>query len=96
MEKPKPGGGPYDNFIQNDASINPGNSGVIIIHVETGSQADQAGLSPGDIIVEVDKKAVKDLANFNRLLAGIKDGETLLFLVDRDGTTIFVTLTVEK
>jgi serine protease Do len=71
-------------------------SGVIIVQVEDGSPAEEAGLSPGDIIVEIDKKPVKDVATFNRLLAGVKEGETLLFLVDRGGTTIFVTLTVEK
>jgi serine protease Do len=71
-------------------------SGVIIVQVEDGSPAEEAGLTPGDIIVEIDKKPVKDVATFNRLLAGVKEGETLLFLVDRGGTTIFVTLTVEK
>jgi len=71
-------------------------SGVIIVQVEDGSPADEAGLTPGDIIVEIDKKPVKDVATFNRLLTGVKEGETLLFLVDRGGTTIFVTLTVEK
>jgi serine protease Do len=72
------------------------NSGVIIVQVENGSPAEQAGLAPGDIIVEIDKKAVKDLVTFNRLLAEVKDGETLLFLIDRGGSTIFVTLTVKK
>ena len=72
------------------------NSGVIIIQVENGSAADQAGLAAGDIIVEIDKKPVKDMATLNRLLAGVKEGETLLFLIDRGGSTIFVTLTVKK
>jgi S1-C subfamily serine protease len=71
-------------------------SGVIIVQVENGSPAEQAGLTAGDIIVEIDKKPVKDLVTFNRLLAGVKEGETLLFLIDRGGTTIFVTLSVKK
>jgi len=71
-------------------------SGVIIVQVENGSPAEQAGLTAGDIIVEIDKKPVKDVVTFNRLLAGVKEGETLLFLIDRGGTTIFVTLSVKK
>jgi serine protease Do len=71
-------------------------SGVIIVQVENGSPADEAGLVPGDILVEIDKKPVKNLEALNSLLAGVKAGDTILLLVDRSGTTIFVTLTVEK
>ncbi|MBW2488812.1 MAG: PDZ domain-containing protein, partial [Deltaproteobacteria bacterium] len=69
-------------------------SGVIIVQVETGSTADEAGLVPGDIILEIDKSPVGNIETLNRLLAGVKEGDTLLFLIDRGGTTIFVTLTI--
>lgn len=71
-------------------------SGVIVIGVETGSPAEEAGLVAGDIIVELDKKPVKDLATLENLLLGINEGQTLLFLIDRGGATIFVTLDVRK
>jgi serine protease Do len=71
-------------------------SGVIIVQVESGSPAEEAGLSPGDIIVEIDKKQIKSTKTLNRLLAGVKEGDTILFLIDRGGTTIFVTLNVKK
>ncbi|MBW2438998.1 MAG: DegQ family serine endoprotease [Deltaproteobacteria bacterium] len=71
-------------------------SGVIIVQVESGSAAAEAGLSPGDIIVEIDRKQIKGLNDLNRLLAGVKAGDTVLFLIDRGGMTIFVTLNVEK
>ena len=71
-------------------------SGVIIVQVENGSPAAEAGLTPGDIIVEIDKKPVKDVKTLNDLLARVKEGETVLFLIDRGGTTIFVTLNVKK
>jgi serine protease Do len=74
----------------------PRTSGVIIVQVKSGSAAEQAGLTAGDIIVEIDKKPVKDEVTFNRLLAGLKEGETLLFLIDRGGTTLFATLNVKK
>ena len=71
-------------------------SGVVIVQVESGSPAAEAGLTPGDIIVEIDKRPVKDIKTLNNLLAGIKEADTILFLIDRDGTTIFVTLNVRK
>jgi serine protease Do len=71
-------------------------SGVVIVQVERGSPAAEAGLTPGDIIVEIDKRPVKDIKTLNNLLAGIKEADTILFLIDRDGTTIFLTLNVRK
>jgi serine protease Do len=70
--------------------------GVIVVRVENGSPAEQAGLAAGDIIVEIDKKPVKDIETLNNLLAGVKEGHTILFLIDRGGTTVFVTLNVKK
>ena len=74
----------------------PRTSGVIIVEVENGSPATEAGLTAGDIIVEIDKQPVGNLEAFNRLLAVVKEGDTILFLIDRGGTTIFVTLNVKK
>ena len=71
-------------------------SGVIVVQVAPGSPAEEAGLAPGDIIVEIDKKPVGNLETLNRLLAGVKQGDTILFLIDRGGTTIFVTLNVKQ
>jgi len=70
--------------------------GVIIVEVSNGSPAAEAGLASGDIIVEIDQQPVVNLEAFNRLLAGVKEGDTILFLIDRGGTTIFVTLTMKK
>ncbi|MDH3886205.1 MAG: PDZ domain-containing protein [Desulfobacterales bacterium] len=71
-------------------------TGVIIVQVENGSPAAEAGLSQGDIIVEIDKKQIDSLRTFNPLMAEVKEGDTILFLIDRGGTTIFVTLNVKK
>ncbi len=70
------------------------NSGIIVVEVESGSPAAEAGLSPGDIIIEVDRKPVSNLETFKGLLAEFKEGDTILFLIDRGGMTIFVTLDV--
>jgi serine protease Do len=71
-------------------------AGVIILEVESGSPAEEAGLQPGDIIVEVDKEKIAGLNQFNKKIRTYKTGDTILFLVKREGSTIFLTLRVEK
>ena len=38
--------------------------GVLVTHVDGGGPADEAGLVPGDIIIEVDQKETPDLNSF--------------------------------
>ncbi|HEY3306259.1 MAG TPA: DegQ family serine endoprotease [Candidatus Binatia bacterium] len=66
--------------------------GVVITSVEPGSSADEAGLRQGDVIVEVDRKPVRDVAEFRKTLAATKKGQRVLFLVRREGSTVFVAL----
>jgi serine protease Do len=69
-------------------------SGLIIVNVESNSPAAEADLRSGDIILEVDQIPVKTIAAFNRKIQQYKKGNTILFLIDRDGSTLFLTLTI--
>ena len=64
--------------------------GVIITGVESGSPADEAGLGRGDVIIEVNRKKVKDVSSLTEVLEANKDKKSLLFLVNRAGRTIFI------
>ena len=66
--------------------------GVVITEVEPGSPADEAGLQQGDVIIEVDRKPVRDVAEFRKSVSGIKKGQRVLFLVRREGNSLFVAL----
>jgi serine protease Do len=70
--------------------------GLVIAEVEQGSPAAAAGLRPGDVIVEMDQEPVKGLSEFNQKLNQYKAGDTVLFLVQRGGNTIYLTLKVEE
>jgi serine protease Do len=72
----------------------PKTSGLIIINVENNSPAAEADLRTGDIILEVDRTPVKSIAAFNRKMRRYKEGNTILFLINRDGSTLFLTLTL--
>jgi serine protease Do len=68
--------------------------GLIIINVDSNSLAAGADLRSGDIILEVDQIPVKTMTAFNRKIQQYKKGDTILFLIDREGSTLFVTLTI--
>jgi serine protease Do len=56
--------------------------GLIVSNVEFGSAAAKAGLAQGDIIVEVDRKPVSDLATFDSI---VKEKKSYLLRVRREG-----------
>jgi serine protease Do len=72
----------------------PETSGLIIVKVENNSPAAEADLREGDIILEVDQTPVKRLATFISIIRRYKKGDTVLFLINREGATLFVTLTI--
>lgn len=65
--------------------------GVVITSVDPNGAAAAAGLRPRDIILEVDRKRVNDVAACQQALNG-GTGNTLLLLVKRNDGTIFIPL----
>jgi serine protease Do len=66
----------------------PDAKGPVITEVESGSPAADAGLQPGDLIVEVDRKPVGSADDVDKRIAAA--GDTVLFLVRRSEATLFV------
>jgi len=62
-----------------------GDGRVFIRGVVPGSDADRAGLRPGDIILQADQRPVNSLADVR---AALKDGEALLY-IERDSQRFF-------
>jgi len=67
-------------------------TGVVVMNVEQGSLADEAGIQQGDIIKEVNRKNVRNMAQYNEVLGSIGKGQPVLLLVKRGKQTFFVTL----
>ena len=67
--------------------------GVVVTQVTRGDAADQAGLQPGDVIVAIAHRPVRDLAEFNQVLAAYK-GHTVLLTVRRGDNGFFTTLQI--
>jgi len=67
-------------------------TGVVIANVEEGSLAEEAGVRTGDMIVEINRQAVKNLGDYQRIGRQLKAGESVLLLLNRSGQMLFVTL----
>jgi serine protease Do len=68
--------------------------GLIVVQVATGSQADEAGIRSGDIILEVDQEPISDLAGYKEKIRGFNKGDTILFLIKREDNTLYLTLKI--
>lgn len=63
--------------------LGAGAGGVLIVEVEPGSVADDAGLRPGDVLVELNKAAVSGPARLAKLVGELQAGTDVLFRVKR-------------
>jgi serine protease Do len=66
--------------------------GVVITEVTPGSAADEAGLRAGDLISQINRHPVKNLADYNREMAGGEKGKSVLLLVKRGQESVFLAL----
>jgi serine protease Do len=64
----------------------------VISSVQPGSRADEAGLRPRDVILEVNRAAVKDVDSYQSAIKTGEKGKIVLLLVKRGDNTIYVAL----
>jgi serine protease Do len=68
-----------------------GLQGAVIEQVMPGSPADNAGLQPGEVITEVNRKPVHSAADVQKALADVsKDGDALVLVWSNGGSTFRV------
>jgi serine protease Do len=75
--------------------LDPDTKGVIITDVEPGGAASRAGLSRGDILLQVNRRPVTSVAEASRELGRVASGSTAFLLVLRGGTETFITVRKE-
>jgi serine protease Do len=75
--------------IARDLGISTNASGVVITSVDPASTAATAGLDRGDVIQEVNRKPVHNMAEYDRAVAALHD-QSVLLLVSRGTATRFV------
>jgi serine protease Do len=66
--------------------------GVVVVGVEPGSPADEAGIQQGDVIVAVDRRAVSSVDDVKENIDKSEDKDHLLLLVQREHGKFYVPL----
>lgn len=67
--------------------------GVVVIAVEPESLAGEAGIQEGDLIMEVNRILVHNIADYETSLSKSEKSEAILLLVGRKNRTLFLTVT---
>ncbi|EXI74819.1 MAG TPA: trypsin-like peptidase domain-containing protein [Candidatus Accumulibacter phosphatis] len=74
----------------------PDTSGALIAGVLRGSPADAGGIKPGDILLAIDGRLVKDPQGMLELIANQKPGETVAFKLRRQNSVVDASVRIGK
>ncbi len=69
-----------------------GDEGVVVSDVLPNSLAERGGVQVGDVLIEINRKAVRLLKDFETYSRQLEPKESVLLLVRREGVTSFLTL----
>ncbi len=72
--------------------LEAGTKGVVVMSVDPGSAADEAGLARGDVIVSINNRRVGNTREYGRALSGLKKDEPVLLRINRQGEYIWMTV----
>ncbi|MGA9275136.1 MAG: trypsin-like peptidase domain-containing protein [Candidatus Cybelea sp.] len=77
--------------VKNQIGFN-GSGGVAVQQVFSGSPADQAGIQPGDVILQVDGQQYNDVKSLRNYISSKKPGDTIRLNVWSQGMKKFVAI----
>ena len=95
------GQGTMENFGMSVQDITPeiarylgiqSKTGVIVVEVRDGSPADEKGIQPQDIILQVNKVKISSVQDFSREISKKTAKNSILLLIKRGKSTFFVTI----
>ncbi len=78
--------------IAEQLNLPKGASGVVIAAVAGDSPAARTGISRGDVIVEINRMAVRNVADFKRLAARVGKNDSVMLRLLRNGRKMYVVL----
>ncbi len=70
-------------------------NGVLVQKVSKGI-ALEAGIQPGDIILRIQNSVVRDVNDFNKIVAKLPVEKSIALLIQRNGSPVFLAFKIEK
>jgi len=76
--------------IAKELNLRAGTQGVVVTEIESGSPAEQAGIQPGDVILDINRKPVRNTSDFKKFAGKLSKGANALLRIVRNGQRLFV------
>jgi serine protease Do len=70
--------------------------GILVVRVEDGGPAEEAGIQRGDVIRELNRQRIKGLGDFERLTRDLKPGDRVTVLLQRGPMSLYVAFTLGR
>ena len=77
--------------VRKSLNLPPKVTGVVIHDIAEDSPAADI-LAPGDVIMEINRKKIANVGDYEAIVASLKAGQNILLLIYRNGAGLFVTL----
>ncbi len=78
--------------VARQLGLEPDEKGVVVVKIEIGSPADDAGIRKGDVIQEIDRYKITDVNDFNKAISGIMPHNSALLFINRGGKKFYAAL----
>jgi serine protease Do len=66
--------------------------GVVAVKVDPGSRMHEAGIRPGDVILQINQKNIGSMEDYRKAASTVREKERVLLLIHRKGSDLFVTV----
>ncbi len=70
--------------------------GVLVSYIKPGGPAMRAGIRTGDVIVEVNRRKVTNLKDYEDIIASVEPDESIVVLRLRNGNSLYVAIESDK
>ena len=86
---------PFTRDLARHFNLDEDEEGVIISDIKRGSPADMASLKEGDLIKQINRKAIRNTSDFDRVIKEIDPTGGVILLINRSGQKMFITLSIK-
>jgi serine protease Do len=81
--------------VARELRLRPGVDGALVVDIEPTSEAADAGVRRGDVILEINRQRVHSAADAGRALRSVNGGQTVFLLISRQGNEMFLEMRKE-